>query len=148
MEMYRRLGDENMFLFGMTAEEVSRRRSEGYRSLDCYRQNEWLQAAVDRLTGPFADGATYKDLADRLLFGAGGAPADEYMLLADFESYRAAQERAGKTYEDTARWNRMALLNIARSGCFAADRAVDEYSRKISHISTRRDRSGETRRKN
>ena len=148
VEMYRRLGDENMFLFGMTAEEVSRRRSEGCRSLDCYRQNEWLQAAVDRLTGPFADGATYKDLADRLLFGAGGAPADEYMLLADFESYRAAQERAGKTYEDTARWNRMALLNIARSGCFAADRAVEEYSRKIWHVSTRWDRSGETRRKN
>ena len=59
------------------------------------------------------------------------------MLLADFESYRMAQERAGKAYRDAEKWNEMALLNIARSGCFAADRAVEEYSRNIWHVPTR-----------
>ena len=68
----------------------------------------------------FGDGVAYDDIARRLLFGDGG-PADEYLLLADFESYRDAHQRAGLAYQDPKRWNQMALMNIARSGIFAAD---------------------------
>ena len=137
VEMHRCLGDENMFLFGMTADEVKCRKAEGYHPLDIYRQNELLRRSVDLLADGLEDGVSYKGLYDRLLYGAGGAPADEYLLLADFESYRTAQERAGKAYLDAEKWNEMALLNIARSGCFAADRAVEEYSRNIWHVPTR-----------
>ena len=137
VEMHCRLGDENMFLFGMTAEEAVRRQREGYRSLDFYQNNEWLKIAVDRLNTGFDDGVSYKSLADLLLFGSGGSGADQYMVLADFESYRAAQERAGAAYLDKGGWNRSALINIARSGYFAADRAVEEYSRLIWKVPTR-----------
>ena len=63
-----------------------------------------------------------------LLFGAGGSPADEYFLLADFAAYCQAEQRMAETYRDQTAWNRMSLHNIARSGVFAADRAVAEYA--------------------
>ena len=58
----------------------------------------------------------------------------EYLLLADYASYCAAEQRMVETYEDPARWNRMSLLNIARSGDFAADRAVREYADNIWRV--------------
>ena len=79
---------------------------------------------------------TYDDIARRLLFGDGG-PADEYLLLADFESYRDAHQRAGLAYQDPKRWNQMALMNIARSGIFAADRSIRDYARDIWNVPVR-----------
>ena len=70
----------------------------------------------------------------RLLFGAGGSPADEYLLLADFQAYCEAEKRMAATYADVEQWNRMSLHNIARSGIFAADRAVAEYADNIWHV--------------
>ena len=61
----------------------------------------------------------------------------EYLLLADFESYRAAQEQAGLAYLDRKRWNRMSLINIARSGIFAADRSIRDYARDIWNVPVR-----------
>lgn len=84
----------------------------------------------------FGDGVAYDDIARRLLFGDGG-PADEYLLLADFESYRDAHQRAGLAYQDPKRWNRMALMNIARSGIFAADRSIRDYARDIWNVPVR-----------
>ncbi|MCI8594623.1 MAG: glycogen/starch/alpha-glucan phosphorylase [Oscillospiraceae bacterium] len=138
VEMHNRLGDGNMFLFGLTADEVAACCRQDYRPYDRYIQNEWLHMALDRLTVGFGDGVSYKSLTDRLLFGAGGSAADEYMLLADFESYRAAQERAGEAYRNAECWNAMALRNIARSGVFAADRAVGDYAGDIWRVPTRR----------
>ena len=63
--------------------------------------------------------------------------ADEYLLLADFESYKAAHQRAGEVYKDPARWNRMSLINIARSGIFAADRSIRDYAGDIWNVPTR-----------
>ena len=63
----------------------------------------------------------------------------EYLLLADFESYRDAHQRAGLAYQDPKRWNQMALMNIARSGIFAADRSIRDYARDIWHVPTRFD---------
>ena len=137
VEMARELGEDNIFLFGLKAEEVSRLRRDGYRPLDLYQTDPVLRRAVDQLSAGFADGKSYAPLVQRLLIGAGGAPADEYMLLADFESYRAAHRRTLEVYKDQRQWNRMALQNIARSGVFAADRAVGEYARNIWHVPTR-----------
>ena len=131
VEMHDLLGDENMFLFGLRADEVEQLTREGYVPQRLYNRDPVLHRCLDALRTGFRDGVRYDDLYQRLLFGAGGSPADEYFLLADFESYREAQERAGRTYRDPGRWNRMALVNIARSGIFAADRSIREYARNI-----------------
>ncbi|MCD8005035.1 MAG: glycogen/starch/alpha-glucan phosphorylase [Oscillospiraceae bacterium] len=136
VEMHQQLGDENMFLFGMTAPEVSRLRGQ-YHPHEYYMRNEELKAVIDRLTMGFDDGVGYGELTNRLLFGSGGSAPDEYFLLADFESYKQAQRRAGQTYRDSRRWNRMALLNIARSGVFAADRSIRDYAGDIWKVLVR-----------
>ena len=114
VEMYERLGDENMFLFGLHADEVVRLKREGYAPQKLYARDENLRAVIDKLKAGFSDGVSYDDLASRLLMN------DEYMLLQDFASYCAAEQRMAKTYADRAAWDRMSLLNIARSGIFAA----------------------------
>lgn len=136
VEMHNQLGDENMFLFGLTADEIKKLKQEGYRPYEYYMRNPYLKRALEEISAGFGDGVSYNHLTSRLLFGAGGE-ADEYMLLADFESYREAQALAGETYLDRQRWNRMALLNIARSGIFAADRSIREYAKDIWSVPIR-----------
>lgn len=81
---------------------------------------------------------SYSTLTNRLLFGAGGSMADEYMLLADFDSYCAAHKRSLEAYADRQRWDQMSLINIARSGIFAADRSIRDYANDIWHVPTRK----------
>ena len=83
---------------------------------------------IDKLKHGFSDGVSYDDLASRLLMN------DEYMLLQDFASYCAAEQRMADAYADREAWNRMSLYNIARSGIFAADRAVAQYADTIWHV--------------
>ena len=134
VEMHEVLGDENMFLFGLHADEVSELKREGYLPQRLYSRDARLRGALDALRKGFRDGVSYEDLYARLLSGSGGAPADEYLLLADFESYWQAEQRMAETYRDPEKWNRMSLHNIARSGIFAADRAVTEYADHIWHV--------------
>ena len=134
VEMHRLLGDENMFLFGLRADEVVERKASGYVPQRYYSRDPVLARCLDALRKGFRDGVSYEDLYQRLLMGSGGSPADEYLLLADYASYCAAEQRMVETYEDPARWNRMSLLNIARSGDFAADRAVREYADNIWRV--------------
>ncbi len=137
VEMYERLGDENMFLFGLTAPEVTEMKRKGYRPHEYYMGNEELKGVIDLLTHGFDDGVAYNELTNRLLFGAGSSAPDEYMLLADFESYKATHKRVDRVYRDSAQWNRMSLVNIARSGIFAADRSIRDYARDIWNVPTR-----------
>ena len=134
VEMHEVLGDENMFLFGLRADEVEQLKREGYVPQRLYRRDERLRRCLDALRTGFRDGVSYDDLYQRLLFGAGGSPADEYLLLADFQAYCEAEQRMANTYHDPIQWNRMSLHNIARSGIFAADRAVAEYADNIWHV--------------
>ena len=134
VEMHEVLGDENMFLFGLRADEVTQLKREGYVPQRIYNRNEKLRRCLDALRTGFRDGVSYDDLYQRLLFGAGGSAADEYLLLADFQSYCEAEKRMVSTYADPETWNRMSLHNIARSGIFAADRAVAEYADNIWHV--------------
>lgn len=136
VEMHQVLGDENIFLFGLKAHEVAEMKQKGYKSYEYYVHNPELRAVIDQLNVGFGDGVAYDDIARRLLFGDGG-PADEYLLLADFESYRDAHQRAGLAYQDPKRWNRMALMNIARSSIFAADRSIRDYARDIWNVPVR-----------
>ena len=134
VEMHQLLGDENMFLFGLHADEVEQIKREGYHPQRLYAHDEGLHRALDALRTGFRDGVSYEDLYTRLLAGAGGSPADEYLLLADYAGYCQAERRMVETYEDRRRWNGMSLHNIARSGMFAADRSVAEYADRIWHV--------------
>ena len=134
VEMHEVLGDENMFLFGLRDDEVEQLKREGYVPQRLYCRDERLRRCLDALRTGFRDGVSYDDLYQRLLFGAGGSPADEYLLLADFQAYCEAEQRMANTYHDPIQWNRMSLHNIARSGIFAADRAVAEYADNIWHV--------------
>ena len=134
VEMHEVLGDENMFLFGLHADEVTELKREGYIPQRLYNRDQRLRRCLDALRTGFRDGVRYDDLYQRLLFGAGGSPADEYFLLADFQAYCQAEKRMAETYRDQTAWNRMSLHNIARSGVFAADRAVAEYADNIWHV--------------
>ena len=128
VEMHEVLGDENMFLFGLHADEVARLKAQGYAPQRLCERDDALKRVVDQFRTGFSDGVSYDDLAQRLL------QRDEYMLLQDFASYCAAEQRMAKTYADRAAWDRMSLLNIARSGIFAADRAVAQYADNIWHV--------------
>ena len=138
VEMHQQLGDENIFLFGLTADEVVQRKRDGYSSHDISLHNQALKRVLDQISAGFSDGVSYSGLTQQLLFGANGGMADEYMLLADFDSYCAAHQRAIQTYADRRRWNQMSLINIARSGIFAADRSIHDYARDIWHVPTRK----------
>ena len=137
VEMHQQLGDENIFLFGLTADQVSELQRQGYRSMEYYQRDSRLKAVLDQMNAGFADGVPYSDLVTRLLYGTNGGIADEYLLLADFDSYCQAHAKAVETYADHKRWNQMSLTNIARSGIFSADRSIRDYARDIWHVPTR-----------
>ena len=131
VEINQEVGDENMFLFGMRTEDVAKRRP-GYVAREIYKNDPEIRQALDMIKsnvfsllepGPFDP--ILRSLLDY---------NDYYMLLADLRSYMEAQDRVDATYRDAKKWNRMSLVNIARSGRFSSDRAVLEYARDIWHI--------------
>ncbi|MDR0951929.1 MAG: glycogen/starch/alpha-glucan family phosphorylase [Oscillospiraceae bacterium] len=126
VEMYNRLGDENMALFGLRASEVNSLRQRGYNPLDIYKTNDSLRWVLNRFSRGLRDHESYSDLVSRLVYGG-----DEYMLLADFDSYVSAHDKLYAMMADTQKRAEASLHNIARSGVFAADRAVSEYNEKI-----------------
>ncbi len=131
VEINQEVGDENMFLFGMRAEDVAAARAT-YNSRTYCENDPEIRQAIDMirrnvfcLMEPGAFDAIIRTLIDY---------NDYYMLLADLRSYSEAQDRVDRTYRDRNRWNRMSLVNIARSGRFSSDRAIMEYAKNIWHI--------------
>jgi len=131
VEMQAAAGKENMFIFGLTADEVEQLWLSGYRATNYYTSNEKLARIVNFLTTGFA-GESFADIAAYLLNGHG--IADPYMCMADFESYRITHEAMIRTYQDKEKWNRMSLYNIAAAGHFAADRSIEEYASRIWNL--------------
>ena len=128
VEMLAAAGDDNMFIFGLTSNEVDELWLRGYNSALYYANNDRLKKIVNYLNVGFA-GESFSDIATYLLSGYG--IADPYMCLADFESYRQAHEKVIDAYQDKTKWNRMSLMNIASAGHFAADRSIEEYAQRI-----------------
>ena len=118
------VGDENIIIFGMKTEEVNALKAAGYRPEDYYNNNEVIRACINRMYKGI-NGCIFNDVADSL------KNSDPYMVLADFDSYRAAQQRSSQLYQDTRKWTQMSLANIANAGVFSADRAVNEYAKEI-----------------
>lgn len=129
VEIHENVGDENMFLFGLLADQVTELYHKGYNPGSYYAADRDLKRVIDALRGNIG-GASFSEIADSLLLGNHGQ-ADSYMCCADFRSYSDAQQRAGKAYCDPTKWNSMSLVNIAKAGFFAADRSVKEYATRI-----------------
>lgn len=129
VEMHERLGDENMCLFGLHANEIIALKQAGYSPSDIYESSDVIRRVFNRFSTGFRDGVSYSDLVSKLVYGG-----DEYMLLSDFDSYVKAHDRLYEVLEDEKLRTTISLRNIARSGCFAADRAIEEYSQNIWHI--------------
>ena len=129
VEMYERLGDQNMFLFGLKTPEVEQLRRSGYNPNAVAESDPRLKRVLQRFSSGLADGKSYADLVSNLLYGG-----DQYMLLADFASYVACHDRLYGAAADKQEFARMSLVNIAESGVFAADRAIREYAERIWHI--------------
>ena len=129
VEMYERLGDENMFLFGLRTEEIEDRKRTGYDPAAIVGTDPELQRIFSRFSTGFADGKSYSDLVSMLLYGG-----DQYMLIADYRAYADCQKRLYSRISDRGELARLALMNTAESGVFAADRAVSEYARNIWNI--------------
>lgn len=134
VEIHENVGDENIFIFGLTAEEVFNIQREGKYAPTAYYHNDVdIRRVIDFMRAGIG-GVSFAELADLLTIGR-NCVADPYMVLADFRSYATSHNEIDKAYRDRERWNRMSLVNIAKSGFFAADRAVSEYSERIWDLS-------------
>jgi len=129
IEIRQHVGDEHIFIFGLSAQEVAAQRQAGYQPMRLYEQNPRLKAALDAIGGgAFSPGepGRYRGLVDSLLWGG-----DHYLLLADFESYLAAQARVDALASDPDAWARKAIANVAGMGFFSSDRTIAEYARGV-----------------
>ena len=131
VEMREACGDENIFIFGLTAREVNELWSHGYNSTGYYNNNKKLEKVIDALNKGF-NGVAFDDIARYLLVGS--PVADPYMCLADFGSYCDIHAKADEVYKDKMLWARKSLNNIATSGVFSADRAIREYADNIWNL--------------
>ena len=131
VEIREEVGDENFFLFGLTAGQVERIKREDYRPGEYAERNPLLREALDMVeNGRLARGdrEVFRPLVENLL------QSDPFLVLADFAGYVACQERVSDAWKDGERWTRMSILNTARSGRFSSDRAIREYCDEIWNV--------------
>jgi starch phosphorylase len=133
IEIAEEAGMENSFIFGLTVDEIEDMK-ETYDPHVPYAEVPGLKRVVDSLVdGTFDDGGTgaFRELHDSLLKGASWHKPDNYFILADFASYREAQEAVGKAYKDRLSYARKCLMNISGAGKFSSDRTIMEYADEI-----------------
>lgn len=132
VEIHQQVGDDNIFLFGLKADEVEELWKKGYYPRDIYQNDPAVHKVVDMLTSGIL-GSRFDEIANSLLTNHYGV-ADAYMTLADFDSYVKAQEKVSQTYLDQRKFTNMSLVNIAKAGLFSSDRAIKEYADRIWHV--------------
>lgn len=131
IEIRDEVGEDNFFLFGLTAAEVFEAKSKGYNPRQYYESNDELRQAIDLIgSGHFSGGDVelFRPLVDSLLCH------DEYMLSADYSSYIDCQDRVSRAYQDQDIWTRMSILNTARMGKFSSDRTIKQYCDEIWRV--------------
>lgn len=128
IEIREEVGDDNFFLFGLTAAQVEETNRNGYNPHYIYDQNEELGEVINMInSGYFSKGdcELFKPITDALLW------QDPYMLMADYPLYIACQDLVADTWKNSSEWDRMAILNVARMGKFSSDRSIQDYCEKI-----------------
>lgn len=132
VEMSEVVGDDNIFIFGLHADEVEDMWAKGYNASQYYNRDIKLRRITESLVKGF-NGESFADIANYLLTGS--PVADPYMCMADFESYYTTQKRVKELYaEDKMRWAQISLNNIAGAGIFSADRSIKEYADNIWNL--------------
>lgn len=127
VEIHKAVGDDNIIIFGMQTPEVLSLQKNGYSPTQYYNNNPVLKEALEFI-GKGIAGQPFDNIYNSLKNN------DRYMALADFADYQKAQKKASALYSDRDKWNRMSLVNIAKSGIFAADRSIKDYAENIWHI--------------
>ncbi len=130
IEILKEVGEDNFFLFGLSPEEVSAIKSEGYNPLNYYNANPELKEAIDLINSGFffkKDSNLFKPLVDSLLC------RDEYMVFADYQSYVERQAQVSTLFKYQDNWAKKSILTVARIGNFSSDRSIREYNEKIWH---------------
>jgi starch phosphorylase len=131
VEIKEEVGDDNIFIFGLTTPEVAEVKANHYNPRNYYEKNAELKQVLDMIGGGFfsmQEPHRYKGIIDSLL------NQDNYLLLADYASYIACQDEVGKTYQDPDAWSRRAILNVARMAKFSSDRTIGEYAKNIWQV--------------
>ena len=128
VEIKERVGDENIFIFGLKADEVAARRAKGIDMRDIIEATPELKEVLECIKGgafSHDDRSRYHGLVDALTYH------DYFLVSADFAAYRAAQNAVARRWRDRKAWQRSAILNTARTGWFSSDRAISEYAEEI-----------------
>ena len=137
VEIVEEVGQENAFIFGLSADEViNYENNGGYDPRVIYNTDDEIrQVLTELVNGTFSsDTELFRDLYNSLLNQNGGERADQYFILADFRSYAAAQKKVEEAYRDEKAWARMAMMNTACAGKFTSDRTIQEYVDDIWHL--------------
>ncbi len=136
VEICEEVGKENIFIFGMSADEVQQKNMDGYDPWMVYNMNQEVRMAltslIDGTFGP--DTNQFRELYDALLTGFGGSRPDEYYVLEDYADYARAHREIDAAYRNGERWARMAIMNTAKSGKFSSDRTIRQYAEEIWNL--------------
>jgi len=136
IEIRERVGDDNIFIFGLRTPQVAEMRRRGYRPLSVLENDASLRAALEAIgDGGFSpiEPSRYLGVVNALTWGG-----DQFFLLADYAEYVAAQQRVDALYRDRDAWASTAIHNVAGMGVFSSDRAIGEYARRIWRVPSRR----------
>jgi len=133
VEIMEEVGDENIFIFGLTTPEVAQLKASNYNPWDYYHGNSELKQVIDMIGNGFfsvEEPSRYQAIVDTLLH-----KGDQYLLLADYAAYVSTQEKVAALYQDEEAWSRMAILNVARMAKFSSDRTIADYAQRIWQVS-------------
>lgn len=138
IEIVHEVGEENAFIFGMSAEEVIQlEKNGGYNPMDIFNADQEIRRVLMQLINGYYspdDPERFRDIYNSLLTGSNGDRPDVYFILKDFRAYAEAHERVDKAYADEENWAKMCMRNTAAAGPFSSDRTIEEYVRDIWHL--------------
>ena len=135
IEIMEEVGNENIFIFGLNADEVMEKKQSGYNPREVYMQNAELKAVLDMVQQGFFSGPQgnlFQPILENLL-----DHGDPYMILADFQSFCDIQEKIGNAYLDIDTWTRKSIINVSRMGKFSSDRSIKEYAKDIWNVTVK-----------